>query len=71
MRMRLCRYPRSLYPAGVRIAVVRDDFSPHLTTKRCRRVADRTEANNVEITYTPNEESGSAAPVPARGAGTA
>ncbi|GAA1543993.1 hypothetical protein GCM10009730_61390 [Streptomyces albidochromogenes] len=52
-----CRYLRSLYPAGVRIAVVCDNFSPHLTTKRCRRVADWAEANNVEIAYTPTNSS--------------
>jgi len=34
-----------------------DDYSPHLTTKRCRRVADWAGANNVEITYTPTNSS--------------
>jgi transposase len=33
------------------------NFSPHLTTKRCRRVADWAEANNVEIAYTPTNSS--------------
>lgn len=32
-------------------------YSPHLTTKRCRRVADWAEANNVEIAYTPTNSS--------------
>lgn len=32
-----CRYMRSLYVAYVRIAIVCDDYSPHPTTKRCRR----------------------------------
>jgi transposase len=31
--------------------------SPHLTTKRCHRVADWAEANNVEIAYTPTNSS--------------
>jgi transposase len=33
--------PPARYPADVRIAIVCDNFSPHLTTKRCRRAADR------------------------------
>ncbi|NHU46774.1 IS630 family transposase [Rhodococcus sp. A14] len=52
-----CRYLRSLYPAGVRLAIVCDNFSPHLTTKRCRRGANWAEANNVEIAYTPTNSS--------------
>jgi hypothetical protein len=43
-----CRYPRTLYPPAARIAIVCDNFSPHLTTKKCRRVADWAEANNVD-----------------------
>lgn len=34
-----------------------DNYSPHLTTKRCRRVADWAEANSVEIAYTPTDRS--------------
>jgi transposase len=41
----------------VRIAIVCDNYSPHLTTKRCRRVADWPEANNAEIAYTPTNSS--------------
>jgi len=52
-----CRYLRTLYPAQVRLAIVCDNFSPHLTTKKCRRVADWAEANNVEIAYTPTNSS--------------
>jgi transposase len=52
-----CRYLRSLYPAGMRLAIVCDNFSPHLTTKKCRRVANWAEANNVEIAYTPTNSS--------------
>jgi hypothetical protein len=46
-----------LYPIGVRLAIVCDNFSPHLTTKKCRRVADWAEANNVEIVDTPTNSS--------------
>ncbi|ELB92685.1 transposase [Rhodococcus wratislaviensis IFP 2016] len=41
----------------MRLAIVCDNFSPHLTTKRCRRVANWAEANNVEIAYTPTNSS--------------
>jgi transposase len=55
--LEFCRYLRTLYPAEVRIAIVCDNYSPHLTTKRCRRVADWAQANNVEIAYTPTNSS--------------
>ncbi|MFJ9251002.1 IS630 family transposase [Streptomyces sp. NPDC101776] len=55
--LEFCRYLRSLHPVGKRIAIICDNFSPHLTTKRCRRVADWAEANNVEIAYTPTSSS--------------
>jgi transposase len=32
--LEFCRYLRSLYPPEVRIAIVLDNFSPHLTTKK-------------------------------------
>jgi transposase len=48
-----CRYLRSLYPAGVRIAIVLDNFSPHLTTKTDSTVGDWAAANNVELAYVP------------------
>jgi AcrR family transcriptional regulator len=32
-------------------------LSPHLTTKKCRRVAEWAEANNVELAYTPTSSS--------------
>nr|WP_256256844.1 transposase [Nonomuraea pusilla] len=41
----------------VRIAIVCDNCSPRLTTERCRRVADWSDANNVEIAYTPTDSS--------------
>ncbi len=52
-----CRYLRSLHPAEVRIAIVCDNYSPHLTTKRCQRVGTWAAANNVEIAYTPTNSS--------------
>ncbi|MER7008584.1 IS630 family transposase [Dactylosporangium sp. NPDC000555] len=47
--LEFCRYLRSLYPPNVRMAIVCDNYSPHLTT--------RAAANNVEIAYTPTNSS--------------
>ena len=33
-----CRYLRSLYPPRVRIAIVLDNYSPHLSTRKDQRV---------------------------------
>jgi hypothetical protein len=44
-------------PPRVRIATMLDNFSPHLTTKKCRHVADWAAANNVEVAYTPTNSS--------------
>ncbi|WP_459179918.1 IS630 family transposase [Streptomyces sp.] len=55
--LEFCRYLRTLYPVGVRIAIVCDNFSPHLTTKKCQRVGTWAAANNVEIAYTPTNSS--------------
>lgn len=55
--LEFCRYLRTLYPAEVRIAIVCDNFSPHLTTRKCQRVGLWAEANNVEIAYTPTNSS--------------
>ncbi|MEU4088473.1 IS630 family transposase [Streptomyces aureus] len=55
--LEFCRYQRSLHPADVRIAIVCDNFSPHLTTKRCQRVGTWAVANNIEIAYTPTNSS--------------
>jgi hypothetical protein len=41
----------------VRIAVVCDNYSPHLTTKRRQRVGTWAAAHNVEIAYTPANSS--------------
>ena len=48
-----CRYLRSLYPPEVPIAIVLDNFSPHLSTQKDPRVGDWADANNVELAYTP------------------
>jgi transposase len=52
-----CRYLRTLYPPSTRIAIVCDNFSPHLTTARDGRVGAWAAANNVEIAYTPTNSS--------------
>jgi transposase len=47
------RYLRSLHPIQVRIAIVCDNFSPHLSTRTDDRVGRWAEANNVELAYVP------------------
>ena len=34
--LEFCRYLRSLYPPATRIAIICDNFSPHLTTRQRR-----------------------------------
>jgi transposase len=55
--LEFCRYLRSLYPPAVRIAIVCDNFSPHLTTASDGRVAAWAKNSNVEIAYTPTNSS--------------
>ncbi|MFE3907786.1 transposase, partial [Streptomyces sp. NPDC059153] len=55
--LEFCRYLRSLYPPEIRIAIVLDNFSPHLTTKKDARVGDWASASNVEFVYTPTNSS--------------
>jgi transposase len=55
--LEFCQYVRNLYPREIRMAIVCDNFSPHLTTKRDRRVGEWAQANNVEIAYTPTNSS--------------
>ena len=55
--LEFCRYLRTLYPPEVRIAIVMDNFSPHLSTKKDTRVGDWAEANNVELAYVPTNAS--------------
>ncbi len=47
------RYLRSLHPPQVRIAIVLDNFSPHLSTRSDDRVGRWAAANNVELAYVP------------------
>jgi hypothetical protein len=55
--LEFCRYLRSLYPLTTRIAIVCDNFSPHLSTRKDRRVGTWAAANNVETAYTPTNSS--------------
>ena len=55
--LEFCRYLRTLYPPHVRIAIVLDNFSPHLSTKVDSRVGDWAQANNVELAYVPTNAS--------------
>src|SRR3712207_8298601 len=47
----------TLFRSQVRIAIVCDNFSPHLTTKVDASVGDWAAAHNVEIAYTPTNSS--------------
>ena len=51
------RYLRSLHPPEVKIAIVLDNFSPHLSTKIDQRAGEWAKANNVELAYTPTYSS--------------
>jgi transposase len=51
------RYVRSLHPLEIRIAIVLDNFSPHLTTKLDQRVGEFATANNIELAYVPTNAS--------------
>ena len=55
--LEFCRYLRSLYPPNVRIAIVLDNFSPHLSTHKDDRVGTWAKANNVELAYVPTNAS--------------
>lgn len=55
--LEFCRYIRTLYPPEVRIAIVLDNFSPHLSTKKDQRVGEWAAANNVEFAYVPTNAS--------------
>jgi transposase len=55
--LEFCRYLRSLYPPTVRIAIICDNFSPHLTTRKDKRAGARAAANNTEIACTPTNSS--------------
>ena len=51
--LEFCRYLRTLYPPQVRIAIICDNYSPHLTTAKDGRVGDGATANNTELAHTP------------------
>jgi transposase len=51
--LEFCRYLRRLHPRTVRIAIVLDNFSPHLSTKTDDRVGRWATRNNVEFAYVP------------------
>ena len=51
------RYLRSLYPPGLRTAIVLDNASAHLNTKRDTRVGDWAASHNVETAYVPTDAS--------------
>jgi transposase len=55
--LEFCRYLRTLYPPNIRIAIVMDNFSPHLSTRVDSRVGDWAKANNVELAYVPTNAS--------------
>jgi transposase len=55
--LEFCRYLRTLYPPEVRIAIVMDNFSPHLSTKKDQRVGEWAHDNNVELAYVPTNAS--------------
>jgi transposase len=51
------RYLRTLYPPGVRLGLVLDNYSPHLSTRDDPRVGQWAAANNVELAYVPTNAS--------------
>ncbi len=55
--LEFCRYIRSLYPPATRIAIICDNYSPHLTTAKDARVGAWAAASNVEFAYTPTSSS--------------
>jgi hypothetical protein len=55
--LEFCRYLRTLYPPTIRIAIICDNFSPHLTTRKDKRVGQWAAASNTEIAYTPTNSS--------------
>jgi transposase len=55
--LEFCRYLRSLYPPSTRIAIICDNYSPHLSTARDSRVGRWATASNLEIACTPSDAS--------------
>jgi hypothetical protein len=55
--LEFCRYLRSLCPPETGIAIVCDNFSPHLTTAKDGRAGTWAAADNTEIAGTPTNSS--------------
>ncbi|MGA8458934.1 MAG: hypothetical protein WB800_26275 [Streptosporangiaceae bacterium] len=55
--LEFCRYLRSLYLLQVRITIVCDSYSPHLTTRKDKRAGQWAAASNTEIACTPTNSS--------------
>jgi transposase len=55
--LEFCCCLRTLCPPSTRIAVVCDNYGPHLSTRKDTRVGDWAKANNVEFAYTPTNSS--------------
>jgi transposase len=51
------RYLRTLYPPRVRLGLVLDNYSPHLSTRDDPRIGQWAQANNVELAYVPTNAS--------------
>jgi transposase len=52
-----CKYLRTLYPPEVRIGLVLDNYSPHLSTRVDHSVGEWAKSNNVELAYVPTDAS--------------
>jgi hypothetical protein len=55
--LQFCRYVRSLHPPQARIAIVCDNYGPHLSARKDKRVGQRAAASNAEIAGTPANSS--------------
>ena len=55
--LEFCRYLRSLYLLKVRITIVCDNYTPHLTTRKDKRAGQWAAASNTEIACTPTNSS--------------
>jgi hypothetical protein len=51
------RYLRTLDPSGVRLGLVLDNYSPHLSTRDDPRVGRWAAAHNLELAYGPTNAS--------------
>src|SRR5215471_9769224 len=55
--LEFCRYLRTLYPPEVKIAIICDNFAPHLTTRKDKRAGQWAAASIAEIACTPTNSS--------------